>query len=373
MNTSSRDFVNVDLGDRSYPIIIGEEIITEASQLIAPLQLGKKKIIVTDQNLVSTHLVSLREALKNGGHDTAEIILKSGEQTKSISEFSLLINSILELGIDRETCLIALGGGVVGDIAGFAASTVLRGINLIQIPTSLVAQVDSSVGGKTAINTPQGKNLVGTFYQPRLVIADIKSLKTLPIRELLSGYAEIVKYGLLGDVIFFEWLEEHGPKIISGNPVAQAKAVATSCRSKASIVKKDEREAGERALLNLGHTFGHTFEIETGFSEKLIHGEAVSIGMTMAFDLSVRLGLCPKEDANRVKSHLKKIGLPISLKSIKGIDWNSDRLISHMARDKKVRNGNITFILANGIGKAFICENVQIVDVKAIIDKDLST
>ena len=369
----SRHFVDVDLGDRSYQIIIGEEIISEAEKLIAPLRLGKKKIIVTDQNVARNHLISLRKALENGGHDPVDVILKPGEQTKSFSGLRELLESILKLGVDRDTCLIALGGGVIGDIAGFAASTILRGIHLIQIPTSLLAMVDSSVGGKTAINTPQGKNLVGTFYQPRLVISDTASLRTLPNRELLSGYAEIVKYGLLGDALFFEWLEENGDKVIDCNPVAIAHAVATSCRSKALIVTKDEREGGVRALLNLGHTFGHALETETGFSETLLHGEAVSIGITMAFDLSVRMGLCPGIEARRAISHLKKIGLPVALKSIEGIDWSSDRLISHMARDKKVRNGNINFVLTKGIGKAFVCEDVHMADVKAIIDKNLNS
>ena len=362
------DTLTVGLGERSYDIVIGKNLLQRAGGLMAPVLRGQKQIIITDENIAGHHLPALRAAMAAEGLSPEEIILPPGEHSKSFAEFEKLMGKILDFTPDRGVCLIALGGGVIGDLTGFAASTLLRGVDFIQIPTTLLAQVDSSVGGKTGINTPHGKNLIGTFYQPRLVIADTGALDTLPPRELLAGYAEIVKYGLLGDAEFFGWLEENGRDVIRGVSDARRHAVATSCRAKAEIVARDERESGDRALLNLGHTFGHALETETGFGSDLLHGEAVGIGMIMAFDLSVRMGLCPAEDAGRARNHLAEIGLPGSLHGLRGIDWQSERLMAHMAQDKKVRDGKITFILARGIGKAFVCGDVAVDDVAAILD-----
>jgi 3-dehydroquinate synthase len=258
---------------------------------------------------------------------------------------------------------VALGGGVIGDLTGFAAAILLRGLDFVQVPTTLLAQVDSSVGGKTGIDSPQGKNLIGSFHQPRLVLADTEALSTLPRRELLAGYAEIVKYGLIDDPEFFHWLETHGHKVIDGDPEARLHAIYKSCQAKARIVAADERESGQRALLNLGHTFGHALEAETGFSEALLHGEAVAIGMVMAFELSVRLGLCPAEDAERLRRHLAAVGLPTDPGHIEGRVFSPAALIEHMTRDKKVRDGRMTFVLARGIGQAFLTRDVAASDL----------
>jgi 3-dehydroquinate synthase len=269
------------------------------------------------------------------------------------------MNRILDAGIERRTALVALGGGVIGDITGFAAAIALRGIDFIQIPTTLLAQVDSSVGGKTGINTQHGKNLIGAFHQPRLVIADTGILDTLPERELLAGYAEVVKYGLLGDADFFRWLEGHGPAVIDGDPDARRHAVVHSCRMKADIVAADERETGKRALLNLGHTFGHALEAETGMGDALLHGEGVAIGMVLAFDLSVQLGHCDAVDADLARRHIAAVGLPTTPAHALGNIWSGEALIGHMGKDKKVADGKITFILARGIGDSFISQEVS--------------
>jgi 3-dehydroquinate synthase len=267
--------------------------------------------------------------------------------------------------------LIALGGGVIGDLAGFAAAITLRGIPYVQIPTTLLAQVDSSVGGKTAIDTPHGKNLVGAFHQPRLVLADVSTLATLPRRQVLAGYAEVAKYGLIDDPKFFAWLEEHGRALVDGDEGLRLEAVATSVRSKAAIVARDERETGDRALLNLGHTFGHALEAEVGFGDELLHGEAVAAGMALAFALSARLGLAPQADADRVRRHLRAVGLPAGLKDVRP-SWNIDALIAHMRRDKKVRDERIRFVLARGIGKAFVSEGVDTGVVAALLADELA-
>lgn len=366
------DTISVDLGDRSYDIIVGTGLLAKAGAHIAPLVKRQPVIIVTDETVASLHLATLRGSLSAAGLTSEAIVLKAGESTKEFSGFEDLANAILDLAPERASTLIALGGGVIGDITGFAASVILRGIDFIQIPTTLLSQVDSSVGGKTGINTRHGKNLVGSFYQPRLVVADTDALDTLPSRELVAGYAEVVKYGLLGDPGFFSWLEVNGRSVLAGDSDARRHAVITSCDAKAGIVAGDERETGRRALLNLGHTFAHTLEAETGFGSRLLHGEAVSIGMVMAFDLSVRLGLCPVGDAARVKQHFSAVGLPMSLGIVADQNWSSDALINHMRLDKKVRDGRITFILARGIGDAFIADDVSLKDVEALLDNAIA-
>jgi len=367
MMTNS-ETLRVDLNDRSYDIIVGANLIPNAGEHIPQFVKRDPAIIVTDVNVAELHLENIVKSLQEANITSKTILLPAGENTKSYEGFCELLNDILDTGIERRSCLIALGGGVIGDITGFAASVLLRGIDFIQIPTTLLAQVDSSVGGKTGINTQHGKNLVGSFYQPRLVLADTTVLDTLPRRELLAGYSEIVKYGLLGDRPFFEWLEENGHSLIEGDEELRRKAIVTSCSAKASIVAQDEKESGSRALLNLGHTFGHALEAETGFGDKLLHGEAVSIGMTMAFDLSARMGLCSTEDAARVRKHLNVVGLPVDPTNIAGQSWKCDALLSHMAKDKKVRDGKMTFILPRGIGDSFITSDVDLALVEAMLD-----
>jgi 3-dehydroquinate synthase len=318
------------------------------------------------------HLAPLRESLDEAGIASAVVEIAPGEGSKEFDGFEAVANAILDIAPERGSVLIALGGGVVGDLAGFAASVILRGIDFIQIPTTLLAQVDSSVGGKTGINTRHGKNLIGSFHQPRLVLADTAALDTLPRRELLAGYAEIVKYGLLGDAAFFAWLEANGGAVIAGDQAARRRAVTTSCQAKAGIVAGDERETGSRALLNLGHTFAHALEADTGFGARLLHGEAVAIGIVLAFDLSVRLGLCPAADAARVRRHFAAVGLPTGLDAVAGHGWSSGGLLSHMRQDKKVRDGRITFILARRIGDAFIARDVALSDVEALLESAIA-
>lgn len=364
--------LTVSLSDRSYNIVCGPDLIGNAGNMIAPVINHEPVIIITDDNVSQFHLGNFSASLHSAGISSTVITLPAGENTKGYDGFQNLINAILDTGPERQSTLIALGGGVVGDITGFAASVILRGINFVQVPTTLLAQVDSSVGGKTGINTQHGKNLVGSFYQPRLVLADTNVLDTLPRRELLAGYAEVAKYGLLGDRGFFEWLEKNGKAVIDGDRAIRQQAVMTSCRAKADIVSRDEKEAGDRALLNLGHTFGHALEAETGFSDTLLHGEAVAIGMMMAFDLSVQMGICPAEDAARVRTHLQSMGLPIQPTDVSGQTWESTSLIDHMAQDKKVQNGKLTFILTHGIGDAFITSDVDINDVEALLDRAIA-
>jgi 3-dehydroquinate synthase len=303
-------------------------------------------------------------------------VVEAGEQTKSFAGLEGLLNRVLELGIERRTTLVALGGGVIGDLTGCAAAVALRGIDFVQIPTTLLAQVDSSVGGKTGINTRHGKNLVGTFYQPRLVLADTDVLDTLPRRELLAGYAEVAKYGLIDDPAFFAWCEANGAAVLSGDAARRTYAIEQSCLAKARIVAADERETTDlRALLNLGHTFGHALEAETDFGGDLLHGEAVGTGMAMAFDLSARLGLCPPADAERVRRHLGAVGLPMRLRTIGGDNrrkWDAARLIGHMRGDKKADDGRLTFILARGIGQAFISREVDEAALRSLLDDAIS-
>ncbi|RMD60880.1 MAG: 3-dehydroquinate synthase [Alphaproteobacteria bacterium] len=357
----------VALGARSYDILVGAELLCEAGRHIAPVLRRPRTIIVTDRTVADLHLATLERALSDVAIACEAVVLPPGEQTKDFAHLERLIDRLLDLGVERASTLIALGGGVIGDLTGLAAAIVLRGIDFIQIPTTLLAQVDSSVGGKTGINTRHGKNLVGSFHQPRLVLADTDVLSTLPQRQLLAGYAEVVKYGLIDRPDFFAWLEGHGTAVIEGDGAARRHAIITSCAAKAEIVARDERETGLRALLNLGHTFAHALEAETGYGDEMLHGEAVATGMVMAFDLSVRLGLCPPEDAARVRRHLAAVGLATGLDDGQRA-WNAQRLLAHMARDKKVRDGRITFVLVRGIGRAFLCDDVALDDVEAVLN-----
>ncbi len=365
---SAPERVRVGLGRRGYDILVGHGLIDEAGPLMAPLIAQPRVIIVTDRTVAGLHLARLLAALERANIRHGEVILPPGEATKDFAHLEELLDRLLAERIERATTLVALGGGVIGDLCGFAASIVLRGVDFVQIPTTLLAQVDSAVGGKTGINTRHGKNLVGSFHQPRLVLADTGVLDSLPKRELLAGYTEMAKYGLIGDAAFFAWLEEHGAAVCAGDAAARRKAIATSCAAKAAIVGEDERETGPRALLNLGHTFGHALEAATGFGPELLHGEAVAIGIAMAFELSARLGCCPPADAARVRRHLAAVGLPTDLAPYRGRGWNADALLGQMGRDKKVRDGNIAFVLVRGIGQAFLAREVALSAVRELLD-----
>jgi 3-dehydroquinate synthase len=362
--------IRIDLGERSYDILIGASLLAQAGALIKPVLKRPRVIIVTDEHLAGLHLPALRASLEAAGIVHSEIVLPPGEETKRFARLESLIEALLDQKPDRNVTLVALGGGVIGDITGFAASILLRGVDFIQIPTTLLAQVDSSVGGKTGINTRHGKNLVGSFHQPRLVLADTSVLSTLPVREMRSGYAEVLKYGLIGDAGFFAWLEAHGAQALAGDASALAEAVEASCRAKARIVEEDEREAGKRALLNFGHTFGHALEAETGFSDRLSHGEAVALGMILALRLSVQRGLCPPEDLARVLRHYEKTRLPQAPGAF--ADFDPKALIGHFHQDKKAKDGRLTFILARGIGDAFIAEDVEEAELEALLAESLS-
>jgi 3-dehydroquinate synthase len=325
--------IHVGLGDRSYDIHAGEGLLAQAGALLAPFARGMVPV-VTDAHVAALHLEPLIAALAKASIKTLPIVLDPGEGTKSFAGLEKLTGELLRANVDRGGLIVALGGGVIGDLVGFAAGVLKRGVDFAQIPTTLLSQVDSSVGGKTAINVPEGKNLVGMFHQPRIVIADISTLKTLPKRELLAGYAEVVKYGALGDEKFFAWLEANGVKALAADSAALIHVVAHSCQMKADIVARDERETGERALLNLGHTFGHALEAATGFSARLLHGEGVAIGMVLAAALSENLGLSPAPDTARLAKHLKAVGLPASIADIPGSRPGAETLIAAMAHDK---------------------------------------
>ena len=355
--------IHVALAGRAYDIAIGPGLIDRAGPLSAGLLAAPRVTIVSDETVAPLYGERLAASFKNAGSATTPVTVPAGESSKEFASFGRLMNELLDRRPDRKSTLVALGGGVVGDLTGFAASVLLRGVDFIQVPTTLLAQVDSSVGGKTGINTRHGKNLVGTFYQPRLVLADTGVLDTLPRRELLAGYAEVAKYGLIDDPAFFAWCEKNGAAVLAGDAAARTYAIEQSCLSKARIVAADERETTDlRALLNLGHTFGHALEAETGFGSDLLHGEAVGTGMSMAFDLSARLGICPAADAARVRAHLAAVGLPMRLRSIGGDNrrvWDADRLIGHMRGDKKAEGGKLAFVLARGIGGAFVSREVD--------------
>ncbi|MDB2439709.1 3-dehydroquinate synthase [Hellea sp.] len=343
--------VTVDLGARSYDIVIGEDLLAQAGSLIGPHLKAKRVAVVTDENVYALHGKTLEAALS--AYETHMIVRPAGESQKSFDGLQAVLEALFKAGFDRNDTVIAFGGGVIGDLTGFAASTYKRGCQFIQIPTTLLSQVDSSVGGKTAINNEFGKNLIGAFYQPALVLADTSVLKTLPEREVKAGYAEVVKYGLLGDREFFDWLDTNGEDVLSLKPEAIAHAVAVSCKTKARIVAADERERGERALLNLGHTFAHALEIEAGYSGDLLHGEAVSAGMEMAFEFSAVQGLCSETDVKKVKSHFKQLGLT-SIKDVAPLLKDAHKILSHMDQDKKNEGGALTLILARAIGEAFV-------------------
>ncbi len=351
--------VNVDLGARSYDIVIGSGLLGQASRYIAPLLKNKRVGIITDETVAGLHLKTLTDSLDEAGISSACFILPPGEGQKSFEKLVPLMNNLLDQGYERGDYLIALGGGVIGDLTGFAASILKRGCGFIQIPTTLLAQVDSSVGGKTAINTQHGKNLVGAFYQPSLVLTDTDVLATLPPRELQAGYAEVLKYGLLGNAEFFDWLDENGPKLIARNSDALSYAIAVSCQTKADIVAQDEFEHGKRALLNLGHTFGHALEAEAGYSTDLLHGEAVAAGMAMAFDYCAEQNICPPKMAEAVRAHLKKVDMRIFHDLPANIRSDADTLLAHMDQDKKNSGGKLTLILAQSIGHAYVEKNAD--------------
>ena len=365
-NLSPNSPVRLDLGERSYDIHVGSGLLARAGQLIRPLIKMPHLFVVADEKVAELHHEGLAASLDAAGigHDLYRV--PQGEGSKSFARLEHLMSAILDTRPERNTTLLAFGGGVVGDLTGFAAAILLRGVPFIQIPTTLLSQVDSSVGGKTGINMAQGKNLVGAFHQPRLVLADIDLLSTLPRREMNSGYAEVAKYGLIDDPAFFAWLEANGPSLLEGDREARAYAVRHSCQAKARIVAGDEREAGNRALLNLGHTFGHALEAETGFSTRLHHGEAVALGCLMAFDLSVRMGICPAEDLARARAHFEACGMPVRLPAIEG-GWRVERFFEHFTHDKKVDQGRLTFILARGIGQSFVSRDVPQETLRAVL------
>lgn len=363
--------VAVALGSRSYDIIIGSAVLGNAGTHIAPLLKRKKVAIVTDENVALHHLASLEQSLNASGIASTSIILKAGEPSKSFATLTDLCDQLLATELERRDFVIALGGGVMGDLTGFAAAIVRRGIGFIQIPTTLLAQVDSSVGGKTGINSRHGKNLIGAFYQPSLVLADLDVLTTLPQRERAAGYAEVVKYGLLGDAPFFDWLEKNLAKIMGNDTVATAHAVKVCCAAKARIVAEDETETGVRALLNLGHTFGHALESATGYGQTLLHGEAVAIGMVQAFRFSAMLGYCDETLADKVASHLKAAGLPVDVSPIAQHLPSPEKLVDIMRQDKKAQGGKLTFILTRGIGQAFIAKDVPSDKALAFLNEDL--
>jgi 3-dehydroquinate synthase len=360
--------VRVDLAGRGYDIVIGSGLLEHAGEHIAPL-LGKRRrvIIVTDTNVAAAQLPRLASGLAEADITSDVLTVPAGEASKSFAQLERLLDRMLATGLERGSLLLALGGGVVGDLAGFAASIALRGIDFVQLPTTLLAQFDSSVGGKTGINTAAGKNLVGAFHQPRLVLADIDTLATLPERERRAGYAEEAKHATIADRDFFAWLERNGAGVIEGDAQAQIEAVAHSCSIKARIVAQDERESGVRALLNFGHTFGHALEAETGFSDALLHGESVALGMVLASDLSVRLGRCPAADRDRLVAHLRAMGLKTRLSEVPGAPFDPERLIEHMGHDKKVRDGALTFILSDGLGAASVVRDVPLEAVREIL------
>ena len=363
--------VNVALGDRAYDIVIGRGVLASLGERVARLKPGAKAAIVTDETVAKFYLEPARKALADACIAATDIVVPPGESSKSFSVLEKVCDGLIAARMERSDVVIALGGGVVGDLAGFAASIVRRGIDYVQVPTSLLAQVDSSVGGKTAIDTSHGKNLVGAFYQPLLVVADTALLDTLSPREFRAGYAEVAKYGLLGDAAFFAWLEANAKDVFAGGP-AREHAIAVSCRMKAEIVARDERETGDRALLNLGHTFGHAFEAAAGFSGRLLHGEAVALGTSMAMEFSARHQLLPMAEADRAIRHLAEVGLPTKTSQVEGGVPTVDVLMDLIAQDKKVKRGKLTFILARGIGAAFVAPDVDPNSVRSFIAEKIS-
>jgi 3-dehydroquinate synthase len=363
--------VKVPLGERGYDIAIGRGLIAEIGERIASLRPGAAVAIVSDETVAGRYLAQAEAAMSAAGVRTSRIIVPAGEASKSWRVLEQVCEQLLAARIERGDLVLALGGGVVGDLAGFAAAIVRRGLSIVQAPTTLLAQVDSSVGGKTGINSAHGKNQIGAFYQPVLVIADTALLDTLPPREFRAGYAEVVKYGLIGDAGFFAWLEANWRDVFAGGP-AREHAIATSCRAKAITVANDERESGERALLNLGHTFGHALEAAAGFSDRLLHGEAAAIGMALAFAFSARRGLLAPAEAARVERHLTTVGLPTKPSDV-AFEWpGADALMALMAQDKKARRGKLTLILARGIGASFVAPDADPAEVRAFLAEKLA-
>jgi 3-dehydroquinate synthase len=364
--------VHVDLGARAYDVVIGPELLAQAGARIAPLLARPQVVVLTDETVAGLHLEALRAGLAAAGIAMQALALPPGEATKGWPQFTRAVEWLLDQRVERRDVVVALGGGVIGDLAGFAAAVLRRGVRFVQIPTSLLAQVDSSVGGKTGINAPQGKNLIGAFHQPSLVLADTAVLASLPARDLLAGYGEVVKYGLLGDAGFFDWLEVNGQALAAGDMAARVQAVTRSVQMKAEIVARDETEQGDRALLNLGHTFCHALEAATGYSGRLLHGEGVAIGCALAFELSARLGLCAQEDPSRVRAHLRAMGMKTDLADIPGDLPGAEALMALMAQDKKVEGGRPRFILARGIGQTFVTSDVPPDAVRALLGDALS-
>ncbi|WP_300057941.1 3-dehydroquinate synthase [uncultured Roseobacter sp.] len=367
-----RETVRVPLPGRSYDVRIGPGLIAEAGAEIAPLLSRPRVSILTDETVAGLHLDALKAGLAADGIAAEALALPAGEATKAWGPLETSVGWLLDQKVERGDVVVAFGGGVIGDLAGFAAAILRRGVRFVQIPTSLLAQVDSSVGGKTGINASQGKNLIGAFHQPSRVLADTEVLGTLTPRDFLAGYGEVVKYGLLGDAGFFEWLEEQGPALAAGDMAARVEAVRRSVQMKADIVTRDETEQGDRALLNLGHTFGHALEAATGYSDRLLHGEGVAIGCALAFELSSRMGLCSQEDPSRVRAHLKAMGMKTDLADIPGDLPDAEALVELMAQDKKVVQGTLRFILARGIGEAFITSDVPGEMVRGVLEDGLA-
>lgn len=363
---SAPQTVHVPLGARAYDVRIGPGLIADAATHVAPLLARPRVVIVTDEAVARLHLPALEAALAASGIASAALTLPAGEATKSWAHLQQVVEWLLEQKVERRDVVLALGGGVIGDLVGFASAILRRGVRFVQLPTTLLAQVDSSVGGKTGINSPRGKNLIGAFHQPALVLADTGVLETLPPRDFLAGYGEVLKYGLLGDAAFFAWLEETGPRLREDAALRQ-QAVAHSVAMKAGIVVRDETEQGERALLNLGHTFGHALEAATSYSDRLLHGEGVAIGCALAFDLSARMGLCSQEEPSRVLAHLARMGMPARLSDVPGSLPDDAALIGLMGQDKKVVDGRLRFVLARGIGAAFVCDDVATEDLAQVL------
>lgn len=367
--------VGVALGDRAYDIVIGRDVLPSLGHRIAKLRPGARVAIVTDRTVAKNWLAQTEAALVDAGIASSRIVVGEGEASKSYGVLQDVSEGLIAAKIERNDLVVALGGGVIGDLAGFAASIVRRGVDFVQVPTSLLAQVDSSVGGKTGINSPHGKNLVGAFHQPVLVVADTAVLDTLPPRQFRAGYAEVAKYGVLGDLDFFNWLDANHAEIFAGG-AAREHAIAMSCRAKAAIVARDERETGDRALLNLGHTFGHALEAATGFSDRLFHGEGVAVGMVLAAEFSARLNMISATEAARVQRHLASVGLPTRLQDIAGFQQeglgDADTLLALMGQDKKVKRGKLTFILLEQIGKAVIVNDVDPAKVRDFLQEKLS-
>ena len=368
--SKTQQTVRVDLGARSYDILIGAGLLAEAPARLAPHLNRQRVFIVTDETVATLHLNTLEESLTKAGIKTNTRTLPAGEATKSIAQLDAILGWLIGAGANRDDVLIALGGGVIGDLTGLAASLMKRGMKFVQIPTTLLAQVDSSVGGKTAINTAHGKNLIGAFYQPCLVLADTDVLATLSTREKRAGYAEIIKYGLIDDAPFFDWLEQNGADVLALTPAAITHAVATSCQAKARIVAQDEREGGVRALLNLGHTFGHALEAANRFGPELLHGEAVGTGMALALHYSARIGLMEQVDATRASTAIAKAGLITQISTLNGGPYRASELVTYMRQDKKARGDRVPLILARGLGQSFIHPDADLIDVEAFLKSE---